>query len=161
MGNIWRFPYTTGENGGGAFLILYLICIVLLGLPIMIAELAIGRYSRRNPVGAFAAIQPGTPWKLIGYMGVITGIFILSYYSVLAGYTVGYIGKSLAGNSSTYEAFTSNPLISIPLFRRRGDPLRPIPADPCFVIPALRVRPSGEAAVLPGRILRGRDAEIG
>ncbi|MBN2070226.1 MAG: sodium-dependent transporter [Candidatus Krumholzibacteriota bacterium] len=116
LGNIWRFPYTTGENGGGAFLILYLICIVLLGLPIMVAELTIGRFSRRNPVGAFETIRPGSPWKLIGYMGVITGLCILSYYSVLAGYTVGYIGKSLSGNSSTYEAFTSNPFVSIPLF---------------------------------------------
>ncbi|MBN2184272.1 MAG: sodium-dependent transporter [Candidatus Krumholzibacteriota bacterium] len=116
LGNIWRFPYTTGQNGGGAFLVLYLICIILLGLPIMIAELAIGRHSRRDPVGAFEVIRPGSPWKLIGYMGVTTGICILSYYSVLAGYTVGYIGKSLAGNSTSYEAFTSNPLVSIPLF---------------------------------------------
>ncbi|MBU8922127.1 MAG: sodium-dependent transporter, partial [Bacteroidales bacterium] len=108
--------YVTGENGGGAFLFLYLICILLLGLPVMIAELTIGRYSRKNPVGAFEAIRPGSPWKIIGFLGVITGIAILSYYSVLAGYTVGYIGKTIAGNLSSYESFTSNYMISMPLF---------------------------------------------
>lgn len=115
LGNIWRFPYTTGENGGAAFLFLYLVCIVLLGVPVMVAELAIGRYSRKDPVGAFDSIRPGSPWKIIGYMGVATGICILSYYSVLAGYSVGYIGKTLAGNTTAYEPFTADPLVSIPL----------------------------------------------
>ncbi len=114
LGNIWRFPYSTGQHGGAAFLFLYLICIILLGLPIMITELSIGRHSRKNPVGAFEFIKPG-PWKIVGFMGVLTGICIWSYYSVIAGYTVGYIGKTIIGNTLSYEAFASNIWISAPL----------------------------------------------
>jgi NSS family neurotransmitter:Na+ symporter len=116
LGNIWRFPYIVGENGGGAFLIIYLFCVLLLGLPIMLAELTIGRYSRKNPVGAFESIRPRSPWKIVGFLGVITGVFILSYYSVIAGYALGYIGKTLAGNQASYQSFSSNPLLAIPLF---------------------------------------------
>lgn len=116
LGNIWRFPYVTGQNGGAAFLILYLICVILLGMPIMIAELTIGRFSRRDPVGAFEAIRPGSRWKIVGYMGVATGVFILSYYTVIAGYTFGYIFKTLAGNRVEYSALTANLLVSVPLF---------------------------------------------
>lgn len=116
LGNIWRFPYVTGENGGAAFLILYLICIVLLGVPVMLAELTIGRHSGKNPVGAFEYIRPGSPWKLVGYLGVVTGICILSYYAVMAGYTLGYIFKTLAGNSIAFSEFSSNGPISISLF---------------------------------------------
>lgn len=115
LGNIWRFPYVTGENGGAAFLVLYLLCVLLLGVPVMVAELTIGRHSRRNPVGAFDAIRPGSPWKIVGYMGVLTGVCILSYYSVMAGYTVGYIVKTFIGNQATYESFTAAPLLSLSL----------------------------------------------
>ncbi|HMA76706.1 MAG TPA: sodium-dependent transporter, partial [Candidatus Krumholzibacteriaceae bacterium] len=116
LGNIWRFPYVVGENGGGAFLIIYLFCILLLGLPVMLAELTLGRYSRKNPVGAFESIRPRTPWKIVGFLGVITGICILSYYSVIAGYTLGYIGKTLAGNHADFQSFSSNPFSAISLF---------------------------------------------
>jgi NSS family neurotransmitter:Na+ symporter len=116
LGNIWRFPYVTGQHGGAAFLVLYLICVVVVGLPVMVAELTIGRFSRRNPVGAIHVIKPGSPWKIVGYMGVLTGICILSYYSVMAGYTLGYIGKTIAGNQITFADFTANAWISIPLF---------------------------------------------
>lgn len=115
LGNIWRFPYTAGENGGGAFLVIYLVCIVLLGVPVMIAELTIGRHSRRDPVGAFDAIRPGSPWKIVGFLGVLTGVCILSYYSVIAGVTVGYIVKTVAHGGTTYTEFTANPLLMIPL----------------------------------------------
>ncbi len=116
LGNIWRFPYVTGENGGGAFLILYLLCIILLGLPVMVAELTIGRHSRRNPVGAFKCIRPGSPWKLVGYLGVITGISILSYYAVMAGYTLGYIFKTFNGSGISFADFSSNAPLSLILF---------------------------------------------
>ena len=116
LGNIWRFPYMVGENGGAAFLIIYLFCVLLLGLPIMLAELTIGRYSRKNPVGAFESIRPRSLWKIVGFLGVITGIFILSYYSVIAGYTLGYIGKTLVGNQTSYQSFSSNPMLAISLF---------------------------------------------
>jgi NSS family neurotransmitter:Na+ symporter len=95
LGNIWRFPYVVNENGGGIFVFLYLMAIVFLGLPVMLAELTIGRHTEKNPVGAFGAIAPG--WKIVGYVGVITGVAILSYYGVVAGWTVGYVMKSAAG----------------------------------------------------------------
>ena len=116
LGNIWRFPYVTGQNGGAAFLVLYLVCVMLLGLPVMIAELTIGRYSRRNPVGAFEVIKQGSWWKIVGYLGVLTGVCILSYYTVMAGYTIGYIVKTIVGNETTFESFTSNAWLSLPLF---------------------------------------------
>lgn len=116
LGNIWRFPYVTGQNGGAAFLILYLVCVLLIGAPVMIAELTIGRYSRKNPVGAFNTIKPGSWWKIVGYLGVITGVCILSYYTVMAGYTLGYIVKTLIGNETSFGSFTSNGWLAIPLF---------------------------------------------
>jgi NSS family neurotransmitter:Na+ symporter len=97
LGNIWRFPTTTGRSGGAAFVLIYLGCVLMLGLPVMLAELSLGRRTEKNPVGAFAAIAPRTAWKLVGMLGVITGIAILSYYSVIAGWTVGYIIKAFAG----------------------------------------------------------------
>jgi NSS family neurotransmitter:Na+ symporter len=116
LGNIWRFPYVTGQNGGAAFLILYLLCVILLGLPVMVAELTIGRYSRRNPVGAFDVIRKGSWWKLVGYLGVLTGVCILSYYTVMAGYTLGYIVKTLVGSEMSFETFTATTWLSLPLF---------------------------------------------
>lgn len=97
LGNIWRFPYMAGENGGGAFVLIYLLCILLIGLPVLLAELAIGRRAERNPVGAFKALAPKTAWPLVGTLGVVTGFGILSFYSVVAGWTVGYLFKALTG----------------------------------------------------------------
>jgi len=116
LGNIWRFPYKVGENGGAAFLILYLVCVVLLGLPIMLSELSLGKFSRKNPVGAFQAVKPGSKWKIVGFMGVITGVGILSYYAVMAGYSLGYIVKIVCCDTSTFESFAANPAYSLPLF---------------------------------------------
>jgi neurotransmitter:Na+ symporter, NSS family len=103
LGNVWRFPTMVGQNGGAAFVLVYLACVVLLGLPVMLAELALGRRTERNPVGAFASIAPATPWKLVGMLGVVTGMAILSYYSVVAGWTLGYIVKAAAGEFSHIE----------------------------------------------------------
>jgi len=85
LGNIWRFPFKTQENGGAIFLVVYLLAVILLGLPVMVAEISLGRQTGKNPVGAFKEIKPKGPWKLAGYLGVLTGIMILSYYSVVAG----------------------------------------------------------------------------
>jgi NSS family neurotransmitter:Na+ symporter len=98
LGNIWRFPYLTGTSGGGAFILLYLIAIAIIGYPIMIAEITIGRTTQRNPVGAFKALAPNTPWYLVGSLGVLAGFFILSYYSVVAGWSVSYVFKALFGS---------------------------------------------------------------
>ena len=103
LGNIWKFPYLAGENGGGAFVLVYLVCIIVLGLPIMIAEIVIGRHTAKNPVGAFKIIGNGSRWEFVGYLGVLAGFFIMTYYSVVGGWTIGYIVKSATGMISPYN----------------------------------------------------------
>ena len=93
LGNIWRFPYMTGENGGAAFIVIYLCAVFLLGYPLMVNETVLGRASHRDPVGAFKVLAPGSPWWLLGALGVFTGFIILSYYVVVAGWSLAYIYK--------------------------------------------------------------------
>ena len=94
LGNIWRFPYITGRYGGGAFVLLYIILLVFIGYPVMNSELLLGRKTQRAAVGTFKALAPGTPWVIVGYMGVLAGFMILSYYSVVAGWAIAYLFKS-------------------------------------------------------------------
>ncbi len=91
LGNIWRFPYVLGNNGGGAFLIIYLVFVVGIGVPVMISEFIIGRRSQRNPYGAFVKLAPGKPWYLVGIMGILAAFTILSFYSTIAGWTLEYL----------------------------------------------------------------------
>lgn len=116
LGNIWRFPYVTGENGGAAFVFVYLICVLVIGLPYLYAELALGRAMQKNPVGAIAALRPKSGWILVGGLGIVTGIFILSYYSVIAGWTFGFIFKTLFSNTMSFENFVADPWLVIALF---------------------------------------------
>ncbi len=101
LGNLWKFPYITYENGGGAFVLVYLAAIVMVGLPVMMAEVLLGRRTQRNPVGAFRILSQGKRghrlWPGVGVLGVISGFVILSYYSVVAGWTVRYIGLAISG----------------------------------------------------------------
>lgn len=97
LGNIWRFPYITGKNGGALFVLIYIGCVIILGLPVLLAELALGRATYKNPVGAFQAVRPGSRWHYTGYLGVITAVMILSFYAVIAGWTVGYCIKTVSG----------------------------------------------------------------
>ncbi len=96
LGNIWKFPYLAGSNGGAAFVFVYFLCILILGLPIMIAEIVIGRHTQKDPVGAFSLIGGGK-WRGVGFLGVTAGFFILSFYSIVGGWTLGYMIKSLTG----------------------------------------------------------------
>jgi len=102
LGNIWKFPYITGENGGGAFVAVYLICILLIGIPIMMAEVMLGRRGRRSPINAMrhlASEEGASPhWKYLGWAGVIAGFLILSYYSVIAGWALAYIFRAASGS---------------------------------------------------------------
>ncbi|MDD5319645.1 MAG: sodium-dependent transporter [Methylococcales bacterium] len=102
LGNIWKFPYITGENGGGAFVIVYLVCVLLIGIPIMIAETMLGRRSQQNPIGTMELLteEAGADknWHYLGWMGVVAGMLILSYYSVIAGWATAYILKAFAGS---------------------------------------------------------------
>lgn len=97
LGNIWRFPYVVGTNGGAAFVLIYLIAVTFIGLPMMITELTLGRESKLNPVGTFKKLAPGTPWWLVGALGVLAGFVILSFYSVVAGWSLAYFFKTLFG----------------------------------------------------------------
>jgi NSS family neurotransmitter:Na+ symporter len=104
LGNIWRFPYITGENGGGAFVLVYLGCIFLLGLPVMMAEVMLGRKGRRSPINTMRLLaeqnQRTQAWQLIGWCGVVAGFLILSYYSVIAGWALAYIPRLAIGTFS-------------------------------------------------------------
>lgn len=100
LGNIWRFPYMTGEHGGAAFLVIYLIAIVLIGYPVMVNEITLGRKTNRNPVGVFKALAPGSPWWLVGALAVFTAFVILSYYAVVAGWSLAYIYKVIASTTT-------------------------------------------------------------
>jgi NSS family neurotransmitter:Na+ symporter len=95
LGNIWRFPYVLGENGGGAFLLIYLVFISAIGIPVMMSEFIIGRNAQRNPVGAFKKIAPGRKWHLVGLLGVVTAFIILAFYTVVAGWTLEYLVQSV------------------------------------------------------------------
>ena len=112
LGNIWGFPYKAGTNGGGAFVLIYLGCILMIGLPIMMAEIIIGRRARKSPVNAMknGAIESGASpkWQIVGWGGLLSGILILSFYSVLAGICLNYIGISAGANSamSSVEEFS-------------------------------------------------------
>jgi NSS family neurotransmitter:Na+ symporter len=97
LGNIWGFPTVAGQNGGAAFLAIYLVAVAFIGAPVMLAELIVGRKTGRNPVGAFKALAPRTAWVFVGALGVFTGLAILSFYSVIAGWTMSYIFKSAIG----------------------------------------------------------------
>jgi len=116
LGNIWRFPYVTGENGGAAFVIVYLACIAFICLPYLLAELALGRRSQKNPVGAIKAVTGRTPWMLVGGLGILTGLFILSYYGVIAGWTFGYIFKNVVSPDTAFADFIATPGLVLPLF---------------------------------------------
>ena len=91
LGNIWRFPYEAGNHGGAAFILVYLACVLLMGMPIMIAEFTVGRHAKASTGRAFSVLAPGTQWKWIGFLGVLAGLLILGYYSVVAGWTLEYI----------------------------------------------------------------------
>ena len=124
LGNIWRFPYLAGENGGGAFVLVYLFCVVMMGIPIMMAEILLGRRGRKSPVNTMhtLAAEEGlnSNWYLLGWLGVIAGFIILSYYSVIAGWTIAFIFKTGMGDfigsnadqtTAIFSELISNPVV--------------------------------------------------
>lgn len=116
LGNIWRFPTECGSNGGAAFILIYLLCILLLAMPVMIAEFVIGRASRSNTVGSYRVLAPGKPWVVSGFLGVLAGFLVLSYYCVVAGWTLDYTFESLTGGLMTSDNFGTmfNDFVSSP-----------------------------------------------
>ena len=103
LGNIWKFPYVVGANGGGAFLLIYFLCVIFVGLPVMVCEFYIGRKTRKNAVGAFEALKPGSHWKNIGKMGVLSAFLIMFFYSDVSGWVYSYVFKSMTG---TFKGIT-------------------------------------------------------
>lgn len=121
LGNIWKFPYVAGANGGAAFLIIFLLCIAIIGLPVLIAEILVGRTAQKGPIGAFRELSKSSPlWTAFGALCVITGFLILSYYAVVAGWSFGYVIESIRGTFFEFDApaqagdyfkkLTSNPV---------------------------------------------------
>lgn len=104
LGNIWRFPYLAGENGGAAFIFIYVLCAFAIGIPVLIAEILIGRSTQKDPVGAFKALHKSPFWPAIGGMGVLAGFVILSFYSVVAGWSLGYVVEAIKGSFYQYTA---------------------------------------------------------
>ena len=118
LGNIWKFPYTAGSAGGGAFLVVYLALVLTIGVSVMLAEFSIGRAAERSPVGAFRKLKGGG-WPLVGFMGVLASVAILSFYSVVGGWTIAYIVKSVGNLLTTtdpnvlgglFSGFISSPI---------------------------------------------------
>lgn len=116
LGNIWRFPTEAGRNGGAAFILLYLACVLLLAMPVMIGEFVIGRASRTNTVDSYRVLAPGKPWVVSGFIGVVGGFLVLSYYSVVAGWTMDYTAVSFSASlmkpmdyGAYFDTFIQNP----------------------------------------------------
>ncbi|MBI3188870.1 MAG: sodium-dependent transporter [Gammaproteobacteria bacterium] len=122
LGNIWKFPYITGMNGGGAFVLVYLLCILCIGLPLLMAETMLGRRGRQSPINTMAALtaeEGGSPiWAWVGWLGVLAGFLILSYYSVIAGWALAYVfraasgmftGLNAEGINTIFATFVSDP----------------------------------------------------
>lgn len=97
LGNIWRFPYIAGKNGGAAFIFVYIIFVIIMGTPLMISELVLGRHTRSNSVGAYKVLRPNSKWKYTGILAVVTSFIILSFYSIIAGWVFTYLQQSFTG----------------------------------------------------------------
>ena len=97
LGNIWRFPYLAGENGGAAFILIYIACVLVLGIPCMISEFIIGRRGASNTARAYTKLANGTAWRWVGYLEVLTGYLITGYYAVVTGWCLNYIYASIVG----------------------------------------------------------------
>ena len=117
LGNIWRFPYMTGMNGGAAFILIYCVCVLLLGIPGMVAEFVVGRSSQSNAARAYKKLAGSTPWRVIGYLGVVISMIILGFYAVVAGWCLQYLLVSVMGQlngdveavEAYFATFSSNP----------------------------------------------------
>ncbi|MEJ0056723.1 MAG: sodium-dependent transporter [Bacteroidota bacterium] len=117
LGNIWRFPYLTGQNGGGAFVVVYILCVVLVGAPVLMNEMALGRISRKNVIGTFTSTGGNKFWTFMGgVLALCVSFFVLSYYTVIAGWTIGYMGTSILNQPIPFKEFIAAPEYVIPLF---------------------------------------------
>jgi len=121
LGNIWRFPYMTGQNGGAVFIVIYIFCVLLLGIPCMISEFIIGRHGQANTARAYRIMSGGTMWSLIGYMGVLTGFLISGYYAVVSGWCLEYVWASVLGKLQGNPDFIKEYFVNF-----SQDPVKPV-----------------------------------
>ena len=118
LGNVWRFPYMTGADGGAVFILIYLACIVLLGIPCMVSEFIIGRHGAANTARAYEKMSAGKGWKYVGLLGVTTAFLITGYYAVVSGWCLQYLYASSVGQlqenttsvSAYFSAFSTDPI---------------------------------------------------
>lgn len=121
LGNVWRFPYMAGENGGAAFIIIYIVCIAMLGMPGMIAEFIVGRHAQANAARAYDKLSGGKPWRVVGYLGIVTSTIILGFYAVVAGWCLQYLFAAIGGGTGS----TANEIKDY-FVRFSSDPLKPL-----------------------------------
>ena len=129
LGNVWRFPYTAGENGGAAFILIYIGCILLLGIPGMVSEFIVGRHGAANAAKAYDILSKGRPWKYVGYLGILTATIILGFYAVVAGWCLEYLWASIAGQLTGDAEYVKNYFIDF-----SSDPLKPILWGVAFIL---------------------------
>jgi neurotransmitter:Na+ symporter, NSS family len=138
LGNIWRFPYITGEYGGGAFVIVYLLCIALIGLPVMMAEVLLGKRGRSSPINSVRILAQEAKrtrwWQALGWAGVIAGFLILSFYSVIAGWALAYIPRVASGMFSAVSDLSVAEFVGTRFGELVGDPLRLLAWHTAFMI---------------------------
>ena len=129
LGNVWRFPYMTGQNGGAAFIIIYLVCILLLGIPGMVSEFIVGRHSQTNAARAYASFTRGKAWGLVGILGIITSTIILGFYAVVAGWCLHYLGASAIGHLKGDASYVQNYFQTFSC-----DPIKPAALGVAFIL---------------------------
>ena len=129
LGNVWRFPYMTGENGGAAFILIYIACILMLGLPGMLAEFIVGRHAQANAARAYDKLSGGKPWKLVGYLGILTSTIILGFYAVVAGWCLQYLYASVVGQTLGTADYVKDYFVAF-----SSDPLKPVVWGIAFVL---------------------------
>ena len=148
LGNIWKFPYIAGENGGGAFVLIYLVCIALVGIPIMISEVLMGREGRSSPIHTMRILAKkagrSPRWALLGWLGVVTGFLILSYYAVIAGWALNYVWLTANG---TFDG-ASGDFVAQAFTDLQADPLQMIAYQTAFMVVTIWIVGRGVTAGL-------------
>ena len=129
LGNVWRFPYMTGQNGGAAFIVIYLACILLLGIPGMVSEFIVGRHSQTNAARAYASFSRGKSWGFVGILGIITSTIILGFYAVVAGWCLHYLGASVIGQLKGDTDYVQHYFQTF-----SGDPVKPAILGIVFIL---------------------------
>ena len=129
LGNVWRFPYTAGENGGAAFILIYIGCILMLGVPGMVSEFIVGRHAQANAAKAYDILSKGRPWKFVGYLGILTSTIILGFYAVVAGWCLQYLWASIIGQIQGDADYVKNYFVEF-----SSDPLLPAILGVAFIL---------------------------